>query len=391
MIEIDTEKIPIKMWIKDIEDGALEQVKHLANLPFAFFNIAIMPDCHQGFGMPIGGVMATTDVVIPNAVGVDIGCGMRAMETCMSVEDLTKEKLVELMKHIRKNIPVGFSHNKEAHIEDMPTDDSHPSDKLLGKPIVKQQYGSATHQIGTLGGGNHFIEIQKDEEDMVWIMIHSGSRNLGYTVARYYNDIAKKLNKDYHSVVPKDWDLAFLPLDSEEAKAYFREMNYCLEFAKANRARMMRIIDEKIDEMGYGSGDELDIHHNYAVIEKHFGRQVVVHRKGATSAREGELGIIPGSQGTASYIVKGKGNMFSFNSCSHGAGRKMGRNVAKRTLDLKKQQELLNKQGIMHSVRTVNDLDEAPGAYKDIEDVMANQTELVDIIVKLKPIAVVKG
>ncbi len=388
---INTEKRPIKSWVTDLEDSALEQAKNLANLPFIFKHLALMPDAHFGFGMPIGGVLATEKVIIPNAVGVDIGCGMCAVKTSIkSFPDLSVDKLKEIMSEIRKTIPVGFNHRKEeCDISEMPELNALTNKEI----IIEQQFESARKQLGTLGGGNHFIEIQKDEEDFIWIMIHSGSRNLGYKTAEYYNKVAKELNKKWFVGVPEKHDLAFLPLDSEEGKAYFEEMKYCVEFAFANRKKMMgdvlNIFVKQYDLIQFEG--MINIAHNYATMENHFNKNVMVHRKGATSARKGEIGIIPGSQGTASYIVEGLGNEDSFQSCSHGAGRKMGRNQARKNLNLKEEQKLLDDKGIIHSVRNAQDLDEAPGSYKDIEVVMNNQTDLVKILVKLTPLAVVKG
>jgi len=227
-------------------------------------------------------------------------------------------------------------------------------------------------------------------------MIHSGSRNLGYKVARHYNEIAIKINEKYFSEVPKNWELAFLPWDSEEGQCYLREMNYCVEFALANRRLMMRrikdiFLDITFDSASVEFDEMINIAHNYAVMENHFKQNVMVHRKGATLAREGTVGIIPGSQGTKSYIVKGLGNPMSFSSCSHGAGRKMGRKEAQRSLDLQVEIAKLNSQGIVHSIRGEKDLDEASGAYKDITTVMENQKDLVEITVELQPLAVIKG
>ena len=382
---ITTEKLPIKMWLNDIEDGALEQVKNLANLPFAFKHIAIMPDSHQGYGMPIGGVLATKGVIIPNAVGVDIGCGMCAVKT--SLTDIDTETLKKIMGEIRKVVPVGFNHQKEKQDENLMPE---APDSL---PIIcSQQYNSALKQIGTLGGGNHFIEIQKGSDGHIWIMIHSGSRNLGKQVADYYNKLAVELNKKWYSLVDIKQELAFLPLDSEEGKAYIREMNYCVDFALANRKLIMDNIKNIIFEMTTCKFDEMiNIAHNYARMENHFGENVMVHRKGATLATKDTIGIIPGSQGTKSYIVRGKGNPESFNSCSHGAGRKMGRNEAEKTLNLEEEIKKLDDQGILHAIRGVKDLDEATGAYKDIDVVMENQKDLVDIVVELTPLGVIKG
>lgn len=378
------------MWLEDIEDGAVEQIKHLANLPFAFSHIAIMPDSHQGYGMPIGGVLATKDVIIPNAVGVDIGCGMCAVKT--SLTELDTETLKKIMGEIRKAVPVGFEkHNEALHSGYLPSYKFDTDDKTC--PIVYQEWENARKSIGTLGGGNHFIEIQKGSDGHIWIMIHSGSRNLGKQVADYYNKLAIDLNEKWHSAVPKEWELAFLPVNSEEGQAYIREMDYCVEFALANRKLMMERIREIFFAlpMIVAFDPIINIAHNYAAKEKHFGKEVFVHRKGATLADDGTIGIIPGSQGTRSYIVKGKGNIQSFKSCSHGAGRRIGRKKAERELNLEEEVKKLDDLGVLHGIRGVKQLDEAPGAYKDIDVVMKNQEDLVDVLVELTPLGVVKG
>lgn len=381
---IDTEKVPIKLWLDNIEQGALEQAKHLANLPFVFKHIAIMPDSHQGYGMPIGGVMATKGAIVPNAVGVDIGCGMIAVKTYLT--ELNVDTLKSIMGEIRKVIPVGFSHHKEAQ------DHTLCPPSIVSLPIVEREFSKALRQVGTLGGGNHFIEIQKSTDGYIWIMVHSGSRNLGKQVADHYNKLAILLNEKWHVWIPPNWDLAFLPLDSEEAKLYMSEMDYCVRFALANRKLMMDRIKGIFDDLTKTSfGMEINIAHNYARMESHYGHNVMVHRKGATSAKLNELGIIPGSQGTKSYIVAGKGNIESFQSCSHGAGRKMGRNQAQKTLNLQDEQRKLDEHGILHAIRGIGDLDEASGAYKDIDEVMANQSDLVTIIETLSPLGVIKG
>jgi tRNA-splicing ligase RtcB len=385
---ITSENKPIKLWLDNIEQGALEQAKNIANLPFTFRHVALMPDAHQGFGMPIGGVLATKDVIIPNAVGVDIGCGMCAVKT--SLDSVPPKLLKKLMTAIRQQIPFGFKHHKKEQDHKLMPDTSN----VISGGIVEQEYRSALTQIGTLGGGNHFIEIQQGSEGHIWIMIHSGSRNIGLKVASHYNRLAKKLNEKWKSKVPPNWQLAFLPDDVNEAKNYFSEMQYCIDFAYANRKLMMdRIKDIFNDEFGssFLELEFVNIAHNYAQEEDHFGEKVIVHRKGATSAREGETGIIPGSQGTKSYIVKGKGNQESFTSCSHGAGRKMGRKEAQRSLDLEQEKKQLDKQGIIHAIRNTRDLDEAPGAYKNIDIVMENQKDLVEVQVELAPLAVMKG
>ena len=390
-------RLPIKMWLDDLEEGALAQTKNLSDLPFAFKHIALMPDAHQGYGMPIGGILATKGYVVPNAVGVDIGCGMCSVKTNINLEDLPIKDIKKIMGKIREKVPVGFKkHNKKQDESLMPYFEECPKD-LVNYTVVSREYNKALLSLGTLGGGNHFIELQKDENNILWIMVHSGSRNLGKQVADHYNKIAKELNQRWFSEVKKEVDLAFLPLDSQEGKDYLKEMNYCMEFALSSRRLMLKRILESIKEVCNEKGIQfkadnlINIPHNYCRIEHHFNENVVVHRKGATSAKDKEVGIIPGSQGTCSYIVSGLGNPESFCSCSHGAGRKMGRNVAKRTLSLKGEIEALNKKGIVHAIRNIDDLDEAPGSYKDIEIVMENQKDLVDILVKLEPIGVVKG
>lgn len=381
-------KVPIKMWVTDIEANALAQARNLANVPFIFRHVALMPDCHSGYGMPIGGVIATKGVIIPNAVGVDIGCGMCALKTSLTGIDTATAK--QIMSGIRELIPLGFDHHKTAQDEALL-----PSlEKVPEHGIVRREYTAAKNQIGTLGGGNHFIEIQKGSDDHVWVMIHSGSRNIGLKVAEHYNKIAIKLNERWHSSVDRKQDLAFLPIETQEAKEYFAEMEYCVDFALANRMLMMERIKSVFAAVvggGFTEVEFINIAHNYARWESHFNTNVIVHRKGATSARDGEIGIIPGSQGTKSYIVRGKGNPESFESCSHGAGRTMGRKQAQRELNLEDEIEKLNSKGIVHAIRSVNDLDEAPGAYKDIDVVMKNQSDLVDIMVELSPLAVIKG
>lgn len=350
-----------------------------------------MPDSHQGYGMPIGGVMATKGVIIPNAVGVDIGCGMCAAQT--NLKELDKETIKKILGGsseykggIRSSVPVGFNkHSKKQDESLMPLFSP-------DMPICTREYDNALKSLGTLGGGNHFIEIQKDNHGFIWIMIHSGSRNLGKQVADHYNKLAREINQRYYSSVEDKKELAFLPIDSDEGKAYIREMNYCVDFALANRKLMMdRIKEIFFNETQCVFGEMINIAHNYARMENHFGQNVMIHRKGATLATKKTTGIIPGSQGTKSYIVRGLGNPESFNSCSHGAGRKMGRKQAERELNLEEEIKKLDDKGILHAIRGVHDLDEASGAYKDIFTVMKNQDDLVAILTELEPMAVVKG
>lgn len=386
---ITSERIPIKLWLNQVEESALTQAKNLANLPFAFKHIALMPDTHHGYGMPIGAILATKDVIIPNAVGVDIGCGMCAVESNIEAETLTLKELTSIVHDIKSVIPRGFKHHKKAQDQNrMPQ--GFDIDKL---PIVREQYQSALNQIGTLGGGNHFIELQKDQNSKLWVMIHSGSRNIGLQVAEHYNRVAKRESGKYRYKVDPKWDLAYLPFDTATAQQYHQEMLFCIEFAFASRKLMMErtlnVISSHITDVEWSP--MINIAHNYAALEQHFGQRVIVHRKGATSAFKGELGIIPGSQGTHSFIVEGLGNPDSFMSCSHGAGRVMSRKKAIRELNLQEEIRRLDELGIIHSINSRSDLDEAASAYKDIEEVMELQKDLVTIKKRVTPLAVVKG
>ena len=382
--------VTVKNWATNLDNHAQEEINNLCQLPFIHHHLALMADAHGGKGMPIGGVLATKGVVVPNAVGVDIGCGMCAVKTSIKVSDLTPEVLRKgILRGIRKRIPLGREHHKKVQDEKyMPQ--GFDIDTMT---VVKRQIVSAQKQIGTLGGGNHFIELQKDDECNMWIMIHSGSRNLGKQVGDYYNEKAATLNRRWYSSVPADINLPFLPVKTDEFKQYWDEMEYCVAFAFANRSLMMERIEEAISEVFPEAQYEpmINIAHNYAVWENHFSENCIVHRKGATLATEGTIGIIPGSQGTCSYITEGLGNPESFNSCSHGAGRKLSRTAARNELSLEEEVARLEKMGIVHSVRYKKDLDEATGAYKDIDEVMKAQSDLVKIKTKLSPIAVIKG
>ena len=384
------EDTPVKMWASVCDVKAWREISNLCSLPFLFHHLALMPDVHGGVGMPIGAVLATKNVVIPNAVGVDIGCGMCAVKSSLRVDDLPQETLRKvIMRNIRKRIPVGMEHHKKAQDETLMPQEF----DIEQTTVVKRQYSAATKQIGTLGGGNHFIELQRDEEGFVWIMLHSGSRNLGNQVCDYYDKLARQLNERWFSTVDPAMGLSFLPVKSPEFHQYWAEMQYCVAFALANRSLMMQRIMEILQEAYPDITFEpmINIAHNYAAWENHFEENVIVHRKGATRARVGEVGIIPGSQGTCSYIVEGLGNENSFLSCSHGAGRLMSRTEAQNTIDLQAEIAFLDAQNIVHGIRTRSDLDEAPSAYKNIDEVLAQESDLVKILTKLHPIAVIKG
>ncbi len=380
-------RLPILSWCREIEPGAREQLRHLADHPFAFHHVAVMPDCHEGYGMPIGGVLATEGVVIPNAVGVDIGCGMGAVRTSLRAEEIDREKLKRFVQAVRLRIPMGFEHHRK------PQDEKWMPPVEGEMPIVRREYESARRQVGTLGGGNHFIEVQSGDDGRVWLMVHSGSRNIGLQVAEHYNRVAGRENEKRGERLPKNWQLDFLRAADEEGRRYLREMNYCVAFASNNRRLIMERLQEIFADLfpNVSFGSLVQIAHNYASEEEHFGRRVWVHRKGATRAEDGLLGIIPGSQGSPSYLVEGLGNPDSFRSCAHGAGRRMGRNEAVRRLDFAREKALLEQQGILHSLNRPRDLEEAMSAYKDISEVMKAQADLVKIRTELKPLAVVKG
>lgn len=382
---------PVMIWTDEVEASAMEQIAHLTTLPFLFHHLAMMPDVHTGKGMPIGGVLACTDAVVPNAVGVDIGCGMCAVKTNIKVSTISADIMrKKVMRGIRRRVPLGKSHHKQAQDAAL-LPQGHDIDSMT---IVRQRQESILKEVGTLGGGNHFIELQRDECDNLWVMIHSGSRNLGARVGAYYNQLAEQLNARWHSAVDPAIHMAFLPKGEKDFTRYWNEMNYCIDFALCNRQLMMHRIEEVlVDTFGADVTFEpmINVAHNYAAFERHFGHEVIVHRKGATLATEGMVGIIPGSQGTASYIVEGLGNELSFKSCSHGAGRRMSRTIAEQTLSMAEEVKRLESQGIIHAIRSQNDMQEASGAYKDIEEVINNELDLIRIRTRLLPVAVIKG
>ena len=377
----------ILCWCENPEQGAIDQAINISKHPWLVGNVCLMPDTHEGYGMPIGGVAALDGAICPNMVGVDIGCGMLAVKT--SLTDINIDNLKSILGIIRKKVPVGFNHHKEKQQHPIFDDVSVWENTI----ICKQEFQSAQKQIGTLGGGNHFIEIQKGSDGHIWFMIHSGSRNLGKKVADYYNNRAVELCKMWKQEDLIKNQLCVLPMGTDDFTLYHKEMSICLNFSNANRSLMAKFIKEAFVEIlsDIEFEDEINIQHNYAALENHFGKNVWVHRKGATLARENTIGIIPGSQGTSSYIVRGKGNEASLCSCSHGAGRKMSRKKAREELNLENEKKVLDDKGILHGIRGVADLDEASSAYKDIDVVMSEQQDLVDILVKLEPLAVVKG
>jgi len=400
----DNQIVPIKVWLghkSQLDSNCLKQAMNLANLPYVHHHIGLSSDCHLGYGMPIGGIMATNGVVVPNAVGKDIGCGVRFCLFDIKWEDIKNIKTKDgqdirkaILSTSMRNIPVGFNHHK------VPQEWTGFSTAPIYSNVINQELDSARYQLGTLGSGNHFLECQVDKEGRLALMLHSGSRNLGSKICDYYNNTAKILNERWHTKVPSNWDLAFLPIKDKLGKEYMEVMNFALDFAKANRALMMERAKNIVLNMlkKYGNiGNvkillEHDIHHNYAAWEHHFGKNVIVHRKGATRVREGEIGIIPGSMGTSSYIVEGKGNPESFHSCSHGAGRALGRREAKRRYSTQHVVETMKKLDIvLLTPKKTGIAEECIESYKDIEDVMHNQNDLVKVTNKLRPIGVLKA
>ena len=410
MFVIKTEKMkyPIKVWLNsaaDIDEGCLEQAEHLANMPFIHKWVSLMPDTHKGMGMPIGGVIATEGVVIPNAVGVDIGCGMAYVGTNIKlaeVKDINTGSgtfIQALVGDILRNIPVGFGHHKKKQPCAALDKAAEEMEKYSNIEALATQIDAGYFQIGTLGGGNHFIEVQEDDEGYLAIMLHSGSRNFGKQICDRFHKTARDLNEKWHSSVPAEWRLAFLPIDSPEGKQYIDWMNLALEFAYENRKAMLCAVKEILERLmeKYVGKDveytgEINCHHNYAAIEHHYGKNVWVHRKGAIRARLGERAIIPGAMGSFSYIVEGLGNEASFCSSSHGAGRQYSRTGAMQKFSAQDVMLDLKEQGVVLGKNNKADVaEESRFAYKDIDEVMSNQTDLVKPVKRLKTVGVVKG
>lgn len=380
-------KAPIKTWLQihEIESGARDQLENAARHPDVGPHVAVMPDCHVGFGVTIGCVFPTIDAILPTAVGVDIACGMCAVPTGRTFDRVTMDARFwqEWAGKVRGSIPTGFgTHRKQQRWSGFDI-------RLRAKQLQALIGEKAEIQLGTLGGGNHFLEAQVDEDDQVWLMVHSGSRHTGLRIADFYTERSKEITARRGLKVPRElWPL---PLDDQVGQDYLHDMEWATRFALESRYRMLEGMLEAFGmdpaEAG-GRAAFINIHHNFARIEEHFGQRLVVHRKGATSAQEGEIGIIPGSMGAPSFIVRGKGSAESFASCSHGAGRVMGRKQAKRTLDEAALREALAGTFTRPSRGFI---DEAPQVYKDVTQVIARQADLVDVVHTLKPIVTVKG
>ncbi len=396
---------PVKMWTRGVpvEPEAKEQLSKLAQLPFVFHHVAVMPDVHVGKGSTIGSVIPTLGAVIPAAVGVDIGCGMMAAKTTLRADDLP-DNLGKLRSAIEQAVPHGMSpKTRNARGRDTGSWDKPPAAVDAGWARLKDEFDEicrkypklrhANHykHLGTLGSGNHFVEVCLDEENFVWLMLHSGSRGVGNAIGSHFIELACQ-DMRRHMVNLPDQDLAYLEEGTQHYDDYVEAVGWAQKFARINREVMMQnligAVRSVIRKPFETHVEAVNCHHNYVQRERHFGKDVLITRKGAVSAREGELGIIPGSMGARSFIVRGKGNPESFNSCSHGAGRVMSRTEAKRRFTVADQEratrgvECRKDEGV---------IDEIPMAYKDIDAVMHAQRELVDVVHILKQVVCVKG
>jgi tRNA-splicing ligase RtcB len=378
----------ILSWVNhELSTDEHNMLRNVSRLPCLYKHVALMPDAHLGIGSMVGSVVATKDAVIPATVGVDIGCGMAAIKTPFK-SSILEGKLKDLRHQIERTIPVGFNEHKEAVDESNAWQGWKDFGVLHNK--VQHRRDKAMKQLGTLGGGNHFIEVCLDTDDNVWLMLHSGSRNIGNEIASRHIETAKQLHK--LSELP-DPNLAFFVQGTEEFKAYWRDLEWAQSYAMKNREIMMNRLLRQFNRM-FNNGEDfapevsVNCHHNYVSPEVHFGETVYITRKGAIRADAGVYGIIPGSMGAKSFIVKGLGNPQSFNSCSHGAGRKMSRTAAKKAFS---RADLERQTAGVECRKDAGVIDEIPSAYKDIDEVMRNQRDLVEVVAQLKQVVCVKG
>lgn len=388
-LEIST-SVPVLSWANHALGSAeTKMAKNVASLPFVFKHVALMPDVHLGKGALVGSVVATKEAIMPAAVGVDIGCGMMAIKTPFTAEKL-EGKLKQIRLDLEAAIPVGFNENKDVETAVLNWQGWRDFKELHSG--VKHLESKAMKQMGSLGGGNHFIEVCLDTENAVWLMLHSGSRNIGNMLAQNHIGTAKELAKLAGDRLP-DPDLAYFVAGTSEFTAYWHDLQWAQDYARFNRDVMMARF-KRIVEKHLAGGKQtkpllsVNCHHNYAEKEVHFGENVYVTRKGAVRARQEDYGIIPGSMGAKSFIVKGKGNAESYCSCSHGAGRLMSRNKAKNVYTL---DDLIQQTNGVECRKDEGVLDEIPGAYKPIEQVMANQADLVEVVATLKQVVCIKG
>jgi tRNA-splicing ligase RtcB len=392
---ITDQRVPVKIWTDDIDARSKEQLSNIASMPFIHHHVAAMPDVHLGIGATIGSVIATHKAIIPAAVGVDIGCGMVAARLSLTANDLDEKSLKRVFDQISRDVPVGRAqHSDERKLVAAALPFESTLKALTDRhPQLLKSFGKLskwTNQMGTLGGGNHFIEVCLDEENRVWVMLHSGSRGVGNAIADYFIQLARKDMERWMIQLP-DRDLAYFPEGSEHFDDYVHAVHWAQEYAMQNRQSMLELVLAALRRHLPAFAVEteaVNCHHNYVTKEHHFGADVWVTRKGAIRARQGDLGIVPGSMGTRSYIVRGKGNLESFCSSAHGAGRRMSRTAAEKHFT--ETDLIAQTQGVIcrkdHGV-----IDEIPGAYKDIDEVMANQSDLTEILHTLKQVVCVKG
>ncbi len=389
-------KVPVKIYTDDVDPQALTQLTNIAQLPFIHSHVAAMPDVHVGIGATVGAVIPNKGAIIPAAVGVDIGCGMNAVRLSLKASQLP-DNLRPLRTAIETAVPVGFAMHEGKPGVPASTVRALDGglDRIVGKHpgILKMQKHVEriwAQQLGTLGGGNHFIELCLDENQDVWVMLHSGSRGIGNIIGRYFIDLARKDMGKHLANLP-DRDLAYLQEGAQHFNDYVAAVHWAQDYAMTNRREMMRLILDALARQMTPftlTGEAINCHHNYVAVERHFGENLFITRKGAIRAGEGDLGIIPGSMGAKSYIVRGKGEPQSFCSCSHGAGRRMSRGQAKKKFN---PQDLIAQTTGVECRKDAGVLDEIPGAYKDIDEVMANQADLVEVVHTLKQIVCVKG
>ncbi|HTO49291.1 MAG TPA: RtcB family protein [Burkholderiales bacterium] len=392
---IEEGRVPVRVWTDDVEAEALTQLVNVARLPFVVRHVAAMPDVHTGIGATVGSVIPTRGAIIPAAVGVDIGCGMGAVRLSLTAADLP-DKLGRVRGAIEGAVPVGFGqHDARDALDHAAKPFARALDRIADKhpQLAKMQKHfdeTWVRQLGTLGGGNHFIEVCLDKETRVWVMLHSGSREIGNAIGRYFIERAREhcLNQD---VRLPDRDLAWFDEGTPLFDDYVEAVGWAQDYAAANRREMMALVLEALGRMlpPFAATEEaINCHHNYVERERHFGESVLVTRKGAIRAGAGELGIIPGSMGAKSYIVRGRGAADSFSSCSHGAGRRMSRTEAKRRFS---RADLERQTAGVECRKDPGVIDEIPGAYKSIDEVMANQADLVEVVHTLKQVVCVKG
>jgi tRNA-splicing ligase RtcB len=392
---IDTQRVPVKIWTDDADANSKRQLENIASLPIIHHHVAAMPDVHLGIGATIGSVIATHKAIIPAAVGVDIGCGMVACRLSITGNQLDERSLKKVFDQISRDVPVG----REQHSDNRAlTGAARPYARRLEAMTRKHpqllksvgKHSKWVNQIGTLGGGNHFIEVCLDESNRVWVMLHSGSRGIGNALATYFIGLARR-DMERSMIQLPDRDLAYFAEGSEHFGDYVEAVSWAQEYAMQNRREMVDLVLAALRRHLPAfdvAGEVVNCHHNYVAAEHHYGADVWLTRKGAIRARAGDLGIIPGSMGARSYIVRGRGNAESFDSCAHGAGRRMSRTAAARQFspaDL-----VCQTQGVICR-KDQGVVDEIPGAYKDIDTVMANQADLVEVLHTLKQVVCVKG